>query len=321
MSQENRPIPSWIVNSPAWFRNHSHTVGHMNDVRNNEAMMPRVMRFLDVGLSRLDGYVDGENVDALEHFFWGFTDGIAIELGALDGSRDSRSMTVDFEEHLGWRRILIEGNPKYRTALPKYSPLALSVSAAICETAGKVHFANSEFVGGIVEFMDTKFLQSYHGGIFNAGSPPGNLSTVNWGQFGHVSEIDCIPLADILHEARIKHINFFILDVEGGELSVLHSIPWHAVKFDVLCVEVDPPNRPAGYADKVTAYLGEKGYVNATEVVGRNIWYKRHGFQASRRPNLPSDCFVGFQKATYIDQNWNKRRKPDFIRCDVPAQA
>ncbi|RYH22219.1 FkbM family methyltransferase [archaeon] len=271
MGEGEKLTPSWIVNTPSWFTNHSHSVGHMHNAHNDGTLLPHVHRFVEVGLSRLDGYVDGENVDALEHFFWGFTDGVAMELGALDGSRDSRSMTVDFEEHLGWRRVLIEGNPKYRSALPKTSPLSLSVSAAICETAGKVHFANADFVGGIVEFMDTKFLQSFHGSIYNAGNPPGNLSAVNWGLFGHVSEIDCIPLSEILHEAHIKHINFFILDVEGGELSVLHSIPWSVVKFDVLCVEVDPPNRPAGYADKVTNFLADKGYVNATGVVGRNI--------------------------------------------------
>lgn len=39
----------------------------------------------------------------------------------------------------------------------------------------------------------------------------------------------------------------------------------------MLCVETEPVNRPAGYAEAVTAYLADKGYKNATGQIGRNI--------------------------------------------------
>lgn len=54
-------------------------------------------------------------------------------------------------------------------------------------------------------------------------------------------------------------------------MQVLHSINWSLVKFDVLCIETDPPNRPAGYADKMSAFLKEKGYENLYGQIGRNI--------------------------------------------------
>ena len=88
-----------------------------------------------------------------------------MELGALDGSPSTRSMTHEFEEALQWQRILIEvffilffhggyflfascilivsnivayfyflqGDPRYRQTLRTRSPLAFDVNAAICE--------------------------------------------------------------------------------------------------------------------------------------------------------------------------------------------
>lgn len=54
-------------------------------------------------------------------------------------------------------------------------------------------------------------------------------------------------------------------------MEVLNSINWSLVKFDVLCIETDPPNRPDGYAAKVTAFMQEKGYKDYSGQVGRNI--------------------------------------------------
>jgi len=44
--------------------------------------------------------------------------------------------------------------------------------------------------------------------------PPGNLSSLNWQSLDKVSPVDCVPLSVILHKAHVRHINFFILDVE-----------------------------------------------------------------------------------------------------------
>lgn len=54
-------------------------------------------------------------------------------------------------------------------------------------------------------------------------------------------------------------------------MQVLNSINWSLVKFDVLCIETDPPNRPKGYAEEMTAFLKERGYENHYGQIGRNI--------------------------------------------------
>lgn len=147
-----------------------------------------------------------------------------MELGALDGSPHTRSMTYEYEKSLGWKRILIDANPIYRHLMAERSPLAFGAIAAICEFHQKVHFRSAEYVGGIIEFMGTNFMKDYHHDIYDAGIPPGNVSSINWDNFKDkkVSEVDCMPLNHILQKIHVQHVNFFILDVEVVEgLSIM----------------------------------------------------------------------------------------------------
>ena len=58
---------------------------------------------------------------------------------------------------------------------------------------------------------------------------------------------------------------------QGGELAVLKSIDWAQTAFDVLCIETDPPFRPPNYAQDVSDFMEEKGYINHSGQMGRNI--------------------------------------------------
>lgn len=52
----------------------------------------------------------------------------------------------------------------------------------------------------------------------------------------------CLPLYDVLGPLGIQHINFYVLDVEGGELAVLKSLDFSLLSFDVIVVEADGTN-------------------------------------------------------------------------------
>ena len=204
---------AWLVNDPSYFHEFSKAV--LLDVRNDSDSMAKFVEISDYFLPRTDAFTDGEVIDAMEHYFWGMRDGLAIELGALDGSPGTRSMTYEYEKSLNWRRILIEGNPSYKDNLIKHSPLALSVSAAICSTPSTVHFSHSQYVGGIVEFMGLDFMKQYHPEVYNACVPPGNVSSLNFSSIPQlVKPVECIPISHVLHKAHVKHVNYFILDVE-----------------------------------------------------------------------------------------------------------
>ena len=205
---------NWLINDPKAFYGGNRT-GAMLDERKNKDSMGKFVRIRDEALSRTDGFTDGEVVDALDHYFWGMRNGIAMELGALDGSRHKHSMTFDFEHYFGWKRILIEGNPFFRSDLRRHSPLALTVNAAICSTPSIVHYTQSHYVGGIVEFMAIDFLEKWHPKIYNLCAPSCNVSTLDYSLLTHlVKTVECIPLSDVLQHAEIKHINYFVLDVE-----------------------------------------------------------------------------------------------------------
>ena len=87
--QSNQKVKTpWLLNNPASF--HESKVV-MHDLREDSASMAIFSSVIDRLLPTLDSHTDGEVVDALEHFFWGMRDGLAIELGALDGHPDTKS--------------------------------------------------------------------------------------------------------------------------------------------------------------------------------------------------------------------------------------
>ena len=161
--------------------------------------------------------VDGEIIDAIEHFFWGKRKGIALELGALDGSPHTHSMTFGLEEKFGWNRILVEGNPKFKQSVIQNSPKSIAVSAAICETLKKVHFVDVDYTGGIIEYMSHPYLKKFHSEIYESGKlgqSRFNISLVNWSKFPSVKKIFCLPLQMVFNRLKIHRINLFVLDVE-----------------------------------------------------------------------------------------------------------
>ena len=290
----------WENNVPAFFQQHINNAQNkyhieLLNIRNNSDEIKRFEQIAEFCLNITDNHTDGEHFDAMEHFFWGLKNGISLELGALDGSNDTYSMTYPFEKYFGWKRILVEGNVNYRPLLKSKSPEAYSVSAAVCEHSTTVHYAPLEYVGGIVEFMGNDFLARYYPTIHKAGIPPGNVSSINWKDFETIVPIECIPIAVVFRRIKIPHVNFFVLDVEGGELQVLKSIAWELIVFDVICVETK--GRTPGFTESVIDFLRSKGYNNATAQIGRNHWFINTKFNPSTRPQVGSNCFKGAIKS------------------------
>ncbi len=143
-----------IVNHPPAFSNADIHLGRVIDVLNDPENITYFEKFVDTQISRTDGLTDGEVADVIEHYFWGKRNGLAMELGALDGSPGTRSMTFELENSLGWKRVIVEGDPRYRENLKLNSPSAFAVNAAICEKHMSVHFHQANYVGGILAIKD-----------------------------------------------------------------------------------------------------------------------------------------------------------------------
>lgn len=134
-----------------------------------------------------------EDAFVFENYFCGMTNGVYLELGAADGLLYSN--TVNYERHFNWTGILIEAGP-----------------------AGKEIARNRN---------------ASHNHIINQGVCSSGENSISKGEDNDIwgvqsgSSVSCRPLSSMLQEARVQHIDFFSLDVEGHELEVLETMDWN----------------------------------------------------------------------------------------------
>ena len=233
---------------------------------------------------------------AMQLLFYGKKSGISIELGALSGTMATRCETEELEK-FQWQRIVIEANPTYRDELSQLSS-AFAVNAAICNSSKTLHYVrnlNDPYVNGIVEFMHPNFMKKFH--------PTLSRYRINNEPFfawpstlpPSLVEIPCISMRTVMSTAGITHVNLWLLDTEGSELSILRTVDWDSVVFDVIIVETEPKNRSSQYALEVKKYLEARDYVLLTLRRGRNSWYRHKTFiSATKSPNL--DSYMYFLK-------------------------
>jgi hypothetical protein len=214
VASENRnltELPPWVKNCPSDF-----AVGKYmkdNSVKHHDHLFHKI--YQKVVMNDISPASDGESLDAVEHFFWNVKKGVVIELGAIDGTPVSGSMTYWMERILQWKRILIEANPGNIVRSLEENTGAFIVNAAICDSTKPLHYRTGSSTSGIVEFMAPDFLRVFHKDLYEAGSPPGDVSSIkDFSRFERITEIGCASITDILKAAKVNHVNYFILDVE-----------------------------------------------------------------------------------------------------------
>ncbi|RYH19925.1 hypothetical protein EON65_25195 [archaeon] len=165
---------------------------------------------VDIYLEKPNAHTDLEIVDLLEQFFWGKGDGIAMEIGIKSMAH---SMTNQLHR-IGWKRILLEGDPRKWRDIKSAAIDAKVIAAPICQRSQVLHYVSyPESAAGILEFMSKDFLRAYHYAIFEACNPPGDLSSIsNWPRFLNVTSLECHPASVILKSINLQHINFLLLD-------------------------------------------------------------------------------------------------------------
>ena len=112
---------------------------------------------------------DCEGLDALQ-LFAGFGGGVALELGGLDGVKLSETLLL--EQHAGFRRIIIEADPKHRHNRRKLAPNVVGVHAAVCSNPGHFHYLHNAQTSGLAEFMSTEYLEAWFPSLLPQLLPP-----------------------------------------------------------------------------------------------------------------------------------------------------
>lgn len=200
--------------------------------------------------------------------------GTYVEMGALDGT--TYSNTRFFDLALQWGGLLIEPSEVPFAKLQKSARARgrnTLVNAVVCAQNHTVRF--SESAGGNRRAMS---------GVTDAVP----RSLLRRHSRSRTRRMPCRPLASLLHEAGIRSVDFFSLDVEGSELTVLQTMDW-AVPVSVLMVEQDGLNAAKDAA--VRAMLTARGFRLAERVglAGANeIWLGAH---VPRAPP-PNGCLL-----------------------------
>jgi hypothetical protein len=227
-------------------------------------------------------------------WFHSLCDGTYIEMGALDGRTFSNSYV--FNRGLGWKGVLIELSPENYEKLVVNRPPSNEqavVNAGVCAEPQALHYfsgvlvdddadhnyaeggfkdkrkeATNGAVSGIYEFAAPSFIEMYWKNI-PMDDP-------------RVKEIQCDTLDSLLmrHTPDRQYWDFFSLDVEGAEFSVLQSVDFSRVQFGVILVESDEHDVMKNLY--VKAFLETKGYVFVEEYA-RSYWFVNGNFDAIYR--------------------------------------
>jgi len=192
----------------------------------------------------------GEDVHIHAKYFPTKRDGIFLEMGALDGVRYSN--TKYFEDALGWTGVLIKPQPGSFKALQKNRPHCKLYNVAISSKVGDVEFyMNPEnAVSSIKEFTTDMHYQNWHA----------KRKT-------ELIQVKSERLDTILRDAKISRIDFWSLDVEGGEFEVLKTMDW-TIPVYVICIETQQPDRKI-LCDEI---LSANGFSFVETVAHNEIW-------------------------------------------------
>jgi hypothetical protein len=214
-----------------------------------------------------------------------------IELGGLDGTAETHSQSLIFEQ-FGWRRVLIDGNPLYREGLSKQLQ-SFAVNAAICKDRSIVHYVinpKAQMTSGVAEFMPPSHMKQYFRHLYHHKQMHNNtFDGITWAT-KNVYPVHCLPIGDILMKAKITRVNFFILDVEGAEISILESFDFDKYQVDVFVIELNMGLKT------ILEFFADKPYKEVVQR-GRNIWLQHVDFIPSRSKTVEPLCYRGAVKS------------------------
>ena len=182
-----------------------------------------------------------------------------VEMGALNGMKMSN--TRFFQQELQWGGLLIEANPTLFRQL-RSSPRCANATNTICVQAAVCR-------GGSMQFRASGPTGGDARRVKRGNDSPGNHEGL--------LNLPCKPLSQLLKDAAIQAIDFFSLDVEGSELSVLQTMDW-TIPISVLLVELQRTNNDSHQirellrTNNMIQYASKVGFGQSNDIwIGRDF--------------------------------------------------
>lgn len=151
--------------------------------------------------------------------------GVFVECGAFDGLLDSSCKF--FEETMGWKGFNLEPVPWIFESLCKNRPLSQNLNIGLSDKNADVAFKQAispilgrDFANGSICHAQTHLKSLEESGCTFEEI---NISVITWREF--------------VTQQKITHVDLFVLDVEGHELSVIDGMQGCNVLPNVMCVE------------------------------------------------------------------------------------
>ncbi len=202
--------------------------------------------------AQLSFSLSGEDAVLAQHFkrrIHNNKPGIYVDLGCAMPVQISN--TYLFYCH-GWRGVCVDLNPKHAPYWASARPEDAFVNAVVSNETTTAHIFEHASNEGMLR-------------IGTSEMPPSP-------EFRHVGQATPLSLADIL-AAKLKPgtvVDFFSIDVEGAELSVLKSNDWNRWKPAVILVECEGYS-PSEQEPEAIAYLRTLGY-SVSGNIGANVF-------------------------------------------------
>ena len=161
-----------------------------------------------------------------------------------------------------------EADPENYSNLKVNRERAINVHGALCSEPRLLHYSSLGVVPvrGFVEFMTPSFMKKWHGKIYNNRTRIEDLPTVQ-----------CLPVKLLLKEINVKHVDIWILDLEGAEESALRGTDFKAVHFNAVAMECD--EHDISKNSRKTDILEANGF--KCTLVERNCMCKHNDYVAS----------------------------------------
>jgi len=221
---------------------------------------------------------------------------VVLEAGAYDGVYTSNSLA--FEKYLGWRSICIEANPRLFAQLKKNRPGCKCIRAGLGAKDGVLDFVLAKAYGG---FKNTNY---------NPRITRRRKNTI--------LRIRVQRLSDLLNSLGVHIIDFFSLDVEGGELEVLKGVDFKSTKFNVIVAEsFTRTHTEKRKSTLVRCLLESNGYIFVGEIA-RDYVFVHSDYMSIVQESYCSKSYAGCKWSDKYHTNNTYSRVPlGLSECDI----
>lgn len=190
----------------------------------------------------------------VDKYFHSKHSGFFIEIGGYDGERFSNTLFLEKIRH--WDGLVIEAIPRLYNQI-KFKDRNCHILNACVSSNDEVQV-----------FIDAEALSTSKQAMTKRHKD--RIEREHMQQQNSSIKVYCKRLVDILNRLNQTRIDYFSLDVEGGELSILSEIPWEKIDIHVFTVETDQ------HRDEILTFMNSKGYKNIQTIGSDDIFIKSY---------------------------------------------